>query len=305
MGMHVIQTKLLLSEHRHKPIRGRVLTIGRQSICFSMSILRRLLDDFGIPKRNKTVEIDSSTVHAFKREDWISDRSFWGEFSDAQISALDVTDYEQAEIVHDLSQPLPRELKNSFDFILNGSCLDNIFDPAQAMRSFSGMLRPGGRVFHFEWGNAHPAAYLKYSADWFMDYYAINKFADCKCYILDFPEITGIDHIEELLNAPYGDLWQFDPYVVYSGQVGYECSSVRSQSPYLIFAIAEKGTDSGSDLIPIQKHYRGTRTDAYLKALKKFRSSLRPVFCDAQSRPVNDKPSISDYPVLKLVASWR
>ncbi len=88
-------------------------------------------------------------------------------FCDADVIALDVSDYEGAEIIHDLNTPLPNKYRSVADFIFNGSCLDNLFDPAMAIKSMSKMLRPGGRVMHVEHGSPIQGAFLCYSPEFF------------------------------------------------------------------------------------------------------------------------------------------
>jgi hypothetical protein len=48
-----------------------------------------------------------------------------------------VSPYEGAEIIHDLNRPVPDKLKESADFIVDGSTLDNVFDPAMVLRNFA------------------------------------------------------------------------------------------------------------------------------------------------------------------------
>jgi hypothetical protein len=62
------------------------------------------------------------------------------------VLALDHSNYEGAEIIHNLTTPVPPELRKRADFILDGSPLDNVFDPATVITNFAEMLRPGGRL---------------------------------------------------------------------------------------------------------------------------------------------------------------
>jgi len=184
MGLGFLAATFILGEHRYRPIKGRVLTIGRQTIGVRGWQLDKLLEMYGIPKRPGHVYTpDGNTLGVNRTEDTISQESFFGAFTDAEVRSLDVSNYEGADIVCDLQGEVPPALFGTADFIYNGSCLDNIFDAAAAMRNMTRLLKVGGRVYHYEQGNTHPTAYLKYSADWFMDFYAVNKFADCKTYV--------------------------------------------------------------------------------------------------------------------------
>ena len=311
MGFDRLSVEFLLHEHRHRAIAGKLLTIGRQTIGFTPQDIIALIKATGTQLRADAVsKLDERTVHEHSDRGYISDEGFFSLFSSATLAALDVTDYEGAEYIHDMGLPVPPSLESQFDFIVNGSCLDNIFDPATAIKNVSRMLKPGGRAFHFEWGNSHASAYLKYSPDWFMDYYAINNFADCKVYVINFPNsidvsMDGTIRPGHVQRSPYSvEAWLFDPIVTYGGQVGYECSFLDVFTRYFVLVVAEKGEDSLSDVSPVQKHYRGDPAAhaPYITAAQRFAASPRSIF--SNGRPVPLVTSISPYPVLRCVAVW-
>ena len=62
---------------------------------------------------------------------------------------LDHSDYEGADLLFDLNEPLPPELEGTFDLIIDGGTLDNVFNPTQAMMNIARMLRAGGRVLTY------------------------------------------------------------------------------------------------------------------------------------------------------------
>ena len=194
MGLDFLAASFILHAHKYRPSKGRVLTIGRQSIGLSADQLDRLLAAFGVPKRPGHVyRPEGNTIGVVRSGDMMSQESFFGAFTDAQVLSLDVSDYEKADIVCDLQGQIPPPLFGIADFIYNGSCLDNIFDAPAAMRNITRLLNANGRVYHYEQGNSHPTAYLKYSADWFIDYYAVNQFADCKTYVCDKVGSSRVD----------------------------------------------------------------------------------------------------------------
>lgn len=63
-----------------------------------------------------------------------------------ELHALDVSDYEGADIVHDLNEPVPAELERRFDLVLDGGSLEHVFDVATALRNYMRMVRVGGRL---------------------------------------------------------------------------------------------------------------------------------------------------------------
>jgi SAM-dependent methyltransferase len=286
MAITLIQAVMLLTEHNHRPITGSLVSIGRHTVLLTAEACDNLLKRMEVSKREgHRYELDDQTVGAERTQAFISMESFFGAFSDARIDVLDVSDYEGANIVADLQNPLPPGLAGTADFVINGSCLDNIFNPAAAIQGMSEMLKPGGRVYHFEQGNSHPTAYLKYSADWFMDFYAFNEYEDCKTYVVNYPDTFGLPlgntHPSQMTrrNEHVAIVYQFSPYINAPGGEGYDCSSIEAFSRYEIHCLAEKGGSSTNDRCPIQKHYRTSpeHQKSCLDSVRRFYHSKRPV----------------------------
>jgi hypothetical protein len=267
MGIPAPLAEFFLAEHKFRPLSGKMLSLGRQTILFEEEVLGRLLDAHSVSRLSSVVEIDQLTTEARQSPEtrFITDESFFAAFSDAQYDVLDVSDYEGATIVHDLCKPLPEELAGRFDFIFNGSVLDNIFDPAGALRNISRMLAPNGRVMHIEMASNLAFEYLTYSPDWFLDYYVANRFSDCKIYVCTFRDV------DELKYGP----WRVFNYSPRSG-AGCSLREVVTEHAVLV-VVAEKKADSTWDESPIQWCYRGeAEKSAFLQSFAQFDAS-RPL----------------------------
>lgn len=226
--------EMLQAENKYRPINQDVLLIGRQTIENSTQTDYELFSDLGA-------------------------KVVW---------AMDVSDYEECNIVHDLNGPLPKELHNFTDFIFDGSCLDNIFDPANALRSFSKMLRPGGRMMLMEHGTAIQGALTVFSPEWFFDFFAVNNYVDCQITMMTFP--WGMH-----------DTWASIPWAPY-GHDGMPVTATPAvgwiDQNFITMVIAEKGQDSTDDKAPIQAQYRllhGSSDEVYAAADRRFMSSGR------------------------------
>jgi hypothetical protein len=321
MGLDLLAASFILHEHKYRPIKGRVLTIGRQSILIRADQMDRLMAAYGVPKRPGHVyRPDGNTVGVVRSGDMIDQESFFGAFTDAEVCSLDVSAYENADIICDLQGRVPEHLYGVADFIYNGSCLDNIFDAPAALRNMTRLLKPNGRVYHFEQGNSHPTAYLKYSADWFMDFYALNQFADCKTYVCDQPSALTIPLVRPRTGKPLDIgtftpstkehlfvIYSFDPLVDNGSGCGYDCSSVEAVTRYEIHCLAEKGPNATADRSPIQKHYRVDaehKKTCFDRAVL-FNRSPRPLYKNPFPFDADRVPRIdsSDYPeVMRPVA---
>src|SRR4029077_11632784 len=178
----------------------------------------------------------------------VTDRSIFRALGIDSVKALDVSPYEGAEIVHNLCQPIPDSLRECADFIVDGSTLDNVFDPAMALRNLAAMLKPGGRALLINAWSPRDGSYQLCSPAWYFDFFVANGFAECKScrnraagnrahhYWLD-PAFMRT--AEARIRVPLLACWWRIPVVL---------------------VLAEKAGEPSSSLVsPTQAHYRSER----------------------------------------------
>jgi SAM-dependent methyltransferase len=274
--------RAILAEHRYRPIQGEGLLIGRQTMPFSVFEALQMLRDESVEVRPNIDPRASSLLDTTTRygagKGQISDVGFFSLFCDTRFRALDVTDYEGAEIVHDMHMPIPDELVETVDFMWNGSCLDNMFDPATAMRNTVRMLKPGGRVLLMEIGTPHHNAYTMYSPAFFFDYFAINNFADCKVYVCLFEP-------EHIHSGPF-DMFVWKRYEATLGQ--FPLSLFPPNLAVVNYVVAEKGLNSTWEKTPVQGQYRPDQAP-FREAFARFAASPRPVLRRGPSESAGSK----------------
>mgnify|MGYP001617199187 FL=1 len=145
MGLPAPLAEFMLHEHKYRRIEGKVLFIGRQTVYLTDQTLDVLLRRHGLKNLAAgPVEYDNETVEGKKYHRFITDRYFMKTLGVENVSFMDVTKYENADIIHDLGYKVGKSLHNRFDFIYNGGCLDNMFNPAVALMNMSKMLKTGG-----------------------------------------------------------------------------------------------------------------------------------------------------------------
>ena len=71
------------------------------------------------------------------------------------LSVIDYSDFENADIIHDMNQPIPESLWESFDVVIDGGTLEHIFNFPTAIKNCMLMLRTGGSIFIFSMANNH------------------------------------------------------------------------------------------------------------------------------------------------------
>ena len=189
MGLTTPIADLFFFENNYQPIIGDVGFIGRQTTYLTEKAFNLLVERYAVAKpQNFHLSFDSETGAAkaeFAHLNLISDRSFINLFGGRYL-AIDISPYEGADVIADMSSPIHDDLFSRFDFIFDGSCLDNIFNPAEAIMNISKMLRPGGRVMLCNHATHFNAPYTCFSPGWFFDYFVANKYDDCKIYVLLF-----------------------------------------------------------------------------------------------------------------------
>jgi hypothetical protein len=233
------------------------------------------MKEFNIPSRLERDEIMIDTDTVNRREGHpahlVKDHSFFKMLGAKSIKALDHSDYEGAEIIHDLSKPLPSSLHGISDFIVDGT-LDNTFNPFLTIKNLNELLRPGGRILlHNMWSN-HWEPYMIIPPMWYMDYFTLNQFVDCKVYIMVYMP-------NKISNTFCMDL----DLLMNSTAENYVCSFY---SPFerAVLVFAEKGKNSTSDVCPIQQHYRPeAQWKFYRSFLEIIKNNPRPHLCRSQS----------------------
>jgi SAM-dependent methyltransferase len=260
MGLSSHAARLILREHRFRPITGRLLSIGRQTVFLTPAQAIALVQsELGVrlDVDAANLEIDTSTRGA-RHRGFISDRAFYSLFCAATYHCLDQSAYESADIVFNLcSAQAPPELENHFDFIIEGSTLDNVFDPAAALRNLARFARVGGRLFHLDRASRRHNVYVGFSLSWFYDYYSVNAFEDCQVYLAQWDDDQFTSR---------WDVYHFRPLREQDGIVRYFGQDTWYQPWRHAHAvvIAEKGIASTWDKNPVQFEYRPDIMNAFV-----------------------------------------
>jgi hypothetical protein len=68
---------------------------------------------------------------------------------------MDISDYEGANVIHDLNEPVPGELHERYDVVFDGGSLEHVFDVPTALGNYMKMVRPGGHLIIETMANNH------------------------------------------------------------------------------------------------------------------------------------------------------
>ena len=264
MGLGLQVVDAIGREHAYCPITGDVLFIGRQATYFTPAGLAAQLRSYGHAVDPSAIEIDRTTVHRLPGYgEIVTDRSIFHALGIDSVRALDSSPYEGAEVVHDLNRPLPDSYKGIADFIVDGSTLDNVFDPAMTLRNYAQLLRPGGRLVAVNALNTRDGAFTICSPDWFLDYFVENGFSDCRVYVC-----VGFA-------GSYNSYWLDTEYI--ASQKPSRMVFPAMWWSYYTLVFAEKGPASTTERIPTQQNYRSAEGwTRYVAQLSAINRSPRP-----------------------------
>jgi hypothetical protein len=125
MGINIQALKTILFEHKFKPFKGKVLIIGKSTVTIQMEKIIELFQEY-LSKTPNFSKIDTQTKHS-NFEYFVDDIELFQQISDEiSIHVLDVSNYEGANIVWDMNQPLPEKWTGKYDIIYDSS--DSRFD---------------------------------------------------------------------------------------------------------------------------------------------------------------------------------
>jgi hypothetical protein len=138
MGLTATDIDLLLDLRRRKHHIANIATIGSLSLYLHPRQLSRLRGLFP----------NSSALLEYR----------WGDAADCilrditgaeTVSSIDVSDYQESSIVHDMNHPLwdrHPDLAGQFDLVIDGGTLEHVFNFPIAVQNLMFLVRPGGSI---------------------------------------------------------------------------------------------------------------------------------------------------------------
>ena len=136
MGLDINAVQFLIAARKEGVEFGDVLMLGRQDLNVFPAKMRAELAKHGYP----------TEAFAEGAKDTGFAEPVFKALGAKKVSSLDVSDFEGAEVVHDLNKPLPDQFKERFDLVYDGGTLEHVFNFPLALQNCMEMLRPGGRL---------------------------------------------------------------------------------------------------------------------------------------------------------------
>lgn len=130
MGIDKHAFNLLRYAKKHGAF-GNTVTIGRQGV--------HLSDD--------AVRLIFRLGHEYKCGQYC-EKLLCDNFGATTVDSIDNSAYEHATIVYDMNKPLPPHNHGLYDTVIDGGCLEHIYNISQALANCSLLCRQGGQIVH-------------------------------------------------------------------------------------------------------------------------------------------------------------
>lgn len=178
-------SRIIKEKRGYEEFKGMsFLMLGKQDVNFNRGKLKWILNRVGFQYRKDIIEIDDYD----ERNEKIDSCDLFKLLGFKEVYALDISDYEGADIICDLAlSELPEELIERFDYIYDGGVLEHIFNFPQALTNTSKMLKVGGKIIHdVPCGNYVDHGFYSFSPTCFIDYYTTNNFFIDDIYLMGY-----------------------------------------------------------------------------------------------------------------------
>ena len=136
MAIDINSAQFLVAARKNGISFDRAVMIGRQNLCVALPLLVQLFE------RNK-LSSERLTIPTTSRYS----EPLFEALGAKQVDSLDNSDFEGAQLVHDMNQPIRAEWREKYDIVYDGGTLEHIFNFPTALKNSMELVREGGRLF--------------------------------------------------------------------------------------------------------------------------------------------------------------
>ncbi len=149
MGLNIDAARFLLAEKKRGIQFGRTVTLGQQGVYMETRDYAEVVRAVGGVVNNAKYAGD-----------------FLEGLGASPLIAMDFSDYEGAEIIHDANEPVAAELRGSFDTLIDGGTLEHVFNFPVAIKNCMDLVKVGGRVILLTpWHNFSGHGFYEFSPE--------------------------------------------------------------------------------------------------------------------------------------------
>jgi len=176
LGISLTEARALFSLRQHGELGGEILSLGRPEVYISKRELKALAFTYGQRWSDDDISHATSTVYA---EPLLRLLGF------GTIRSLDVSAYQQADIIHDLNHPIPEHLEGTTGFLYGNGTIEHVFDVAAVLKNVVRLVKIGGTVFIAAPANGQCGhGFYQFSPEFFYNFFWVNGFDRVRVYIV-------------------------------------------------------------------------------------------------------------------------
>ena len=245
----VVNLATFIQNHQCKS----VCMIGKQYIAMEAEYFKKLSRMFGIQ-----VDETLNTMDSY---------DFFRLIGVENVSALDYSAYEGADIVFDLNaDTLPNQYREKFDLVIDGGTLEHVFNQYNALNNINALVAEGGYVYHML-----PCAgwvdhgFYSFSPTYFEDVYAIENGwkLDSLCLFTRFNDSISRSQDCRLFH----DYVELNQYILKNVTV----------DGIMIECFAKKVKSLQNKICPIQGIYVQTHSDVCMETSRLYKEVLQNI----------------------------
>jgi hypothetical protein len=132
MGITNSFAKFLLLSKKNGADFSHTLTLGRLRLYTDKPSLNSTARQLGL-----NINFDATAGDEYAEK-------FFGLLGAQTTDSMDYSDYEQANVIHDLNQPLPQQLHGKYTAVIDSGTLEHVFNFSVAVKSCMDALTKGG-----------------------------------------------------------------------------------------------------------------------------------------------------------------
>jgi hypothetical protein len=108
-------------------------------------------------------------------------------FSSQNLFSMDVSDFEEADIIHDLNVPIDNSLASKFDLVFDGGTIEHVFSTKDALFNMCRLCKVGGIVVNYSPVDFINHGFINLSAEILRDCYLANGFEEISLKYVAMP----------------------------------------------------------------------------------------------------------------------
>jgi hypothetical protein len=139
MGITILNARFLVEGRREGVSFESTMTLGRLDTFMTLRDAASVAELLPGPSRYRELVLkDGVCPHA---------DDLFRALGAHNVDAMDASDFEGANLVHDLNEPLPESLRGRYDAVVDAGTLEHVFNVPTAFKNVMDALKVGGHFF--------------------------------------------------------------------------------------------------------------------------------------------------------------